>query len=339
MKVIPTIKITNDVHKIKLALNRFVKYNLDTFRFVVTKHSLDEHIEFIKLAQRIYTEIKNEEFKLMLDIPCPKDKLRIDFLNDVDSVSLQSGEVVNIINNRDFQDNNNKSFFVATEFNNRVPEIAIVGDGDLLLKLTTISEHVITAVCMNNATLKRGKAIASPTGFLKETDASITEKVLRIIRSLRPETCVLSYVEDQEDIHNFKAMINECADYIPLIMSKIECQKAIDNVRSIVNNSDSIMIARGCLAVNVGIENMIVAQDVAILEGAMSNKEVCIASNILRSLNFQNWPSRADIADLSYMIMKGMNNFVITDGLCMESKFDYLMYFLNNTYSIYSKRR
>ena len=340
MRIVPTIKITDDVNKLRIALNRFSKYNIDTIRFIVTKHSLEEHIEFIKLAQSIYVEINDKEFKLLLDIPCPKDKLRFDFMNNEDSVSFQEGEIINIINSRDVQEHEGKKyFFVAADFKNRVPETAIIGDGELLLKLTTISEKIITAVCMNSATIKKGKAIASPTGFLKITDVSITEKVLKIISVLHPEICVLSYIENAEDINNFKMTIYEYAGYIPHIMSKIECQKAVDNAESIVDNSDSIMIARGCLAVNVGIENMIESQDTAILESRKKYKEVCIASNILRSLNSQNWPSRADIADLSYMIIKGVNYFVITDGYCMEDKFNSLMYFLNNTYLIYSKRR
>lgn len=339
MRVVPTIKITDDVDKLRIALNRFSQYNINTIRFVVTKHSLSEHIEFIKLAQTIYTEINGREFDIMLDIPCPKDKVRFEFLTNEDSVSFQSGEIINIINRRDApKDDANKTFFVAAEFHNRVPEIAIIGDGELLLKVITISDHVMTAVCMNSATIKRGKAIASPTGYLKMTDDSITEKVLKIISILHPEICVLSYIESKEDTYDFKKKICESAGYTPHIMSKIECQKGVDNAQSIVNESDSIMIARGCLAVNVGIENMIAAQDAAILACRKKNKDVCIASNILRSLNSQNSPSRADIADLSYMIIKGVNYFVITDGYCMDHKFDNLMYFLSNTYSIYSKR-
>ena len=340
MRVVPTIKITDDVEKLRTILNRFSKYNIDTIRFVVTKHSLEEHIEFIKLAQKIYAEINNKNFHLMLDIPCPKDKLRFDFIKDDDSVSFYEGENINIINSRDVQAcETTKTFFVATDFKDRVPETAIIGDGELLLKLITVSEKMMTAVCMNDAIIKKGKAIASPTGFLKTTDVNITEKVLNIISILQPEICVLSYIENVADISDFKDTIYKHADYLPHIMSKIECQKAVDNVESIVDNSDSIMIARGCLAVNVGIENMIKSQDTVIFECRKKYKQVCIASNILRSLNSQNWPSRADIADLSYMIIKGVNYFVITDSYCMENKFDKLMYFLSNTYSIYSKRR
>lgn len=120
-------------------------------------------------------------------------------------------------------------------------------------------------------------------------------------------------------------------------MSKIECQKAFDNIKSILNNSDSIMIARGCLAVNVGIENLVKYQEFIIKECYNNNKNFCIASNILRTLGNQNWPSRSDIADLIYMIKNGANFFVITDGYCMTYKFDNLMYILNKCYSIYSR--
>ena len=206
----------------------------------------------------------------------------------------------------------------------------------MLIKITKIDKEVINGVCMNSAEIKKGKAIASPSGFFKTTDIEITNKVLEIITTLRPEICVFSYIENKFDILNFKKLIYKHANYLPHIMSKIECQEAVNNVDSIIDNSESIMIARGCLAVNVGFENMIEAQDIIITECLKKRKDVCIASNILRSLNIQNCPSRADVVDLFYMIIKGINWFVITDGFCMEEKFDNFMYFMRNIYFKYS---
>ena len=69
----------------------------------------------------------------------------------------------------------------------------------------------------------------------------------------------------------------------------------VNNTEEIAKNSDSVMIARGCLAVTVGIEKMTKAQDQSIKICKGCNTDVCVASNILRSLNNRNWPLRSDI--------------------------------------------
>lgn len=218
MRIVPTITIIDDMDKLRKILNRFSKYNIDTIRFVVSKEPLEKHIDFIRIAKQVYNEITGMNFKLMLDIPCPKDKLRFEFLDNEESVFLRKGEIINIVNSRDVQIyNDNKTFMVASNFKNRIPEIAIIGDGELLLKITTVSEQIITASCLNEAIIKNGKGIASQTGFLKTTDANITEKVLKIITALHPEICVLSYIENEKDIADFKMIINDFAGYIPHI--------------------------------------------------------------------------------------------------------------------------
>ena len=200
-----------------------------------------------------------------------------------------------------------KCFVVRDSFIGRIPEIAIIGDGDLLIKITEIKTDYMIAYCMNDAIVKKGKAIASPQGFLKNTSDDIVLKTLEIIKQVKPEICVLSYIENKSDIYNFVQKIKEYAGYTPHIMSKIESKQGVNNTEEIAKNSDSVMIARGCLA-----------------------------SNILRSLNNRNWPLRSDICDLAHMIIGGIKYFVITDGFCMDERFDKLMYYLKNTYDVYN---
>ena len=40
------------------------------------------------------------------------------------------------------------------------------------------------------------------------------------------------------------------------IISRIEKQQAVDNIKSIIESSDAIMVARGDLGVEVGVENV-----------------------------------------------------------------------------------
>lgn len=336
MVIVPTIKITTDEKEIIKTLKIFNKYNIDTYRFVVTKASFEEHIDFINKVKEIYKTISNHSIKLMLDIPCPKDKLRLDFFNKSDKIELLKDEQILIVNNKNNYSEDYKCFFINDSFVNKNKGTAIIGDNELIVDIEIISKDYIVAKCKNNATLVSGKGIAANYGFLKVTDEDITKKVLRIIKTLKPDICVLSYIESKEDIINFKQKIIKSANYSPQIMSKVECKMALDNINEIIEYSDSLMIARGCLAVNIGLEQLTIAQDQILKICDKKSKKVCIASNILRSLGTQNNPSRADVCDVSHMIINGANYFVVTDGFCMSEKFDTFMNYIEKIYNIYN---
>lgn len=337
MKVVPTIKITQDFENMKKVLTRYRKYNINTFQFSVTRNSLEEHIEFINSVKELYKKLFDDDFNIMLNTPCPKDKIRFEFMGREEEIRVNCHEKIILTNKKDFIcEEDIKCFVVRDSFIGRIPEIAIIGDGDLLIKITEIKTDYMIAYCMNDAIVKKGKAIASPQGFLKNTSDDIVLKTLEIIKQVKPEICILSYIENKSDIYNFVQKIKEYAGYTPHIMSKIESKQGVNNTEEIAKNSDSVMIARGCLAVTVGIEKMAKAQDQSIKICKGCNTDVCVASNILRSLNNRNWPLRSDICDLAHMIIGGIKYFVITDGFCMDERFDKLMYYLKNTYDVYN---
>jgi pyruvate kinase len=334
MKIVPTIKITNDDILISRNVENFRDSHVKTIRFVVTKASLEDHVNFIKKFEERALSITGYKFNLMLDIPYPKDKIRFEFLdNSLDSIKLEYGEEINIVNDKSFASRDYKNFYVNSSFaRQKRGRKAVIGDGDLLIEFLGINDKYILAKCLNSVTFNKGKAIASPEGFLKYTDTDIKNKSLELIKLLKPEICVLSYIETCDDVSECTKEIKEYAAYIPEIMSKVETYKACINVKEIISKSDSIMLARGCLAVNIGIENLPLAQK-SVLETCKSeNIDVCLASNILRSLGEKNVPTRADICDLQYMIESGLDYFVITDGFSMSDKFLKAVYYIDYLY-------
>lgn len=103
----------------------------------------------------------------------------------------------------------------------------------------------------------------------------------------------------------------------------------IENTTEIRDVSTSIMIARGCLAVNVGAENLLKAQDDIVDKCIQTKEKLYIASNILKSFSSKVWPTRSDICDAAYMIKSGIHNIIIIDPICKEYNFRYLCDSLN----------
>nr|WP_278286437.1 MULTISPECIES: pyruvate kinase [Clostridium] len=114
----------------------------------------------------------------------------------------------------------------------------------------------------------------------------------------------LSYTEGKDDIILIKDKLEEVLDYSPSIMSKIETMKGIDNSDEIIEHSDSLMLARGCLVLNIGISRLLYYQDLVLDKCKKRNCKLYIASELLSSLGKKEWPSRSDICDISYIVKK-----------------------------------
>ena len=110
----------------------------------------------------------------------------------------------------------------------------------------------------------------------------------------------------------------------------------IENTTEIRDVSTSIMIARGCLAVNVGAENLLKAQDDIVDKCIQTKEKLYIASNILKSFSSKVWPTRSDICDAAYMIKSGIHNIIIIYPICKEYNFRYLCDSLNALEEVYA---
>lgn len=331
MKIVPTIKVIHNENVILKAIEVFKKANVSLVRFVVTKLPIQEHIEFIEKFSEKFLYLTGCNLKLMLDVPYPKDKIRFEFFDDSENIMLKRNEEIFISNSKSNISKKLKSFYVNASFSKEnVGQKAFVGDGDLIIKFLQVTDDFILAKCLNDANLKKGKAIASFTSsFLKNTEVEIKNKSLELIRRLKPKICVLSYIENSNDVVISSEEIKKYACYLPEIMSKIETYNASININDIISKSDSIMLARGCLAVNVGMENLPSIQRKILNNCKNKNIDVCLASNILKSLGQKSVPTRADICDLQYMINDNLDYFIITDQYGMTDRLLDALYYIN----------
>ena len=89
------------------------------------------------------------------------------------------------------------------------------------------------------------------------------------------------------------------------IVAKIERAEAVQNIRSIIDASDVIMVARGDLAVEVGYASMTGLQK-GLIRLARSRNRVCItATQMLESMIHSPSPTRAEVSDVANAVMDG----------------------------------
>lgn len=108
----------------------------------------------------------------------------------------------------------------------------------------------------------------------------------------------LSFVREAADIEllrDFLRKNNSDAE----IIAKIEDQQAIENLQQIVQNCDSLMVARGDLGIECPFEELPIIQRRAVRACIAHGKPVIIATHMLESMITSPMPTRAEITDVA----------------------------------------
>lgn len=335
INIIPTLTVMKTHEEYENMIENFISSNSYIFRCNATRFDNDTYINSIGILQKIYFEKKHDFFELMLDIPCPKEKIRIEFLSDKNDICIKKDELINITNNKDKYNNN--FFYVNVSFYQiEVGEKIILGDGDITLKVISKSIDVLTCISMNSGTLGYRKAFYTSKIFCKNTNEKTMIDCIKLIETLKPDYIALSFIESVEEIIYFKSLIDKILNYEPIIILKIETRQAIDNLKNLANVSPNIMIARGDLALTAGYEMLYKNQkDIIEICNGINNCNLYFASEIINSLVNSSIPTRPEICDLANMMNMGAENIVLSGPLCRYNNYNLAVKYIHKLYEIY----
>jgi len=142
---------------------------------------------------------------------------------------------------------------------------------------------------------------------MKLSIPSVTEKDFKDLEFAlkhRVDFIALSFVRKQEDIINLRTWLEERGFKIPLI-AKIEKEEAVKDFEKILEVSDGIMIARGDLGVEIGVQQVPVIQKKIIRRCNEVGKLVITATQMLESMIKNPVPTRAEVSDIANAVWDG----------------------------------
>ena len=118
----------------------------------------------------------------------------------------------------------------------------------------------------------------------------------------------LSYLQNEKLILETRKLIKKDMG----IISKIENKHALKNIKKIIQSTDSIMIARGDLAIDIGHSEVPKVQLSLIKKCSQFSKSVIVATQMLESMIENNTATRAEINDIATAIFQGADTVMLS---------------------------
>ncbi|MBE9535680.1 MAG: pyruvate kinase [Proteobacteria bacterium] len=121
-----------------------------------------------------------------------------------------------------------------------------------------------------------------------------------------------SFVRCASDIVGMRKFMDEKGGEGIKIIAKIETQQAVDDIDAIVKISDGIMVARGDLGVEIPIAEVPLVQKMIIAKANRRGIPVITATQMLDSMTFNAYPTRAEVTDVANAIIDGTDAIMLS---------------------------
>lgn len=185
----------------------------------------------------------------------------------------------------------------------RVGDRLLVNDGRIELEVTAAHPDNLQTRVLAGGVLSSHKGINLP-GVTIRTSA-VTEKDeadLRFGISLGVDFAAVSFVQSADDVsHARRIAAMAGAPDLPII-AKIERPQAVDQIESILDVADGVMVARGDLGLELPLERLPAAQKRVTRAARARGVPVIVATQVLESMVVEPRPTRAEVTDAAHSV-------------------------------------
>jgi pyruvate kinase len=188
-------------------------------------------------------------------------------------------------------------------------------DGAIKLRVKNVNGKDILCLIEVGGELKTHKGVNIPE-TTRKIPAVTPEDERHISFGVKNKVdyIAVSFVRSADDIEYARRIISKYGSGNRIqIVAKIEKQEAIRNYKEIIRAADVVMVARGDLGVEIGLENVPLAQKMIIREANRQGKPVITATQMLLSMVKNKSPTRAEVSDAANAILDGTNALMLSE--------------------------
>ncbi len=188
----------------------------------------------------------------------------------------------------------------------------LIEDGLLRFLVVDKNADEVMCVCKVGGILKSNKGINLPGTPVNIS--AITERDWQCVEWAIEndlDYLALSFVRRANEVEQLKEHLSKKGKNIHVI-AKIEKAEAIEEIDTIIEAADGLMIARGDLGVEMDVAQVPIIQKDLIRRCQAAGKPVIVATQMLQSMIENASPTRAEVSDVSNAIFDGTDAVMLS---------------------------
>ncbi len=313
-KIVCTMGPNTDNREImkELALN-----GMDVARFNFSHGDHAEHKHRLEILESVREEL-GIPIASLLDTKGPE--IRTGKLKDGKKVTLKEGDLYTLTTEEIVGDEtrgyiNYEGLAEDVKPGDRI----LIDDGLIELHVREVNGTDIVCRIENGGELGEKKGVNVPGVRVKLP--ALTDKDKEDIRfgvDAGFDFVAASFVRNADAIREIREILDEKGSAMQII-AKIENEEGIENIDSIIEASDGIMVARGDMGVEIPAEKVPHIQKMIIRKCNLACKVVITATQMLDSMIRNPRPTRAEVSDVANAVYEGTDAVMLSGETAMGS--------------------
>ncbi|WP_448972814.1 pyruvate kinase [Oribacterium sp.] len=283
---------------------------MDVARFNFSHGNHEEHLGRLEMLRKARKEV-GRPIAALLDTKGPE--IRTGVLEGGNKITLQEGDEITLTT-EEVVGTKQKIYINYEHLHEDVKpgNVILIDDGLIGLEVISVNGQEIHCKVTNGGELGERKGVNVPNVPIQLP--SITEKDIEDIRfgiSEEFDFIAASFVRSADAIRQIRALLDEAGSQMKII-AKIESQEGLDNLDSIIDEADGIMVARGDLGVEVEARRLPHLQKEIIEKCNFHGKLVITATQMLDSMIRNPRPTRAEVTDVANAVNNGTDAVMLS---------------------------
>jgi pyruvate kinase len=288
-------------------LKQFIDSGVDVFRLNASHGTHEEHAARIQAVRSAARETC-AHLGILLDLQGPK--IRLGRFADKE-VSLSRGDSFTITTEkvtgtRELASTGYANFARDVKPGDRI----LLADGSVELRAVSSDDVAVRTEVVTGGRISDHKGINLPG--VKVSIPSLTEKDLQDLHfalTAGVDLIALSFVRTAADVLKLR---DRLGGRPVSIVAKIEKPEGWENIETILNVTDGVMVARGDLGVETSLEKVPRIQKSIIRRARRKGKFVITATQMLESMIERPTPTRAEVSDVANAIYDGTDAVMLS---------------------------
>ena len=307
-KIVATLgPASNDKEK----LCRMIRAGLDVARLNFSHGNEEDHRHRCAVLREA-ADACGKEIAVMGDLQGPKIRIK---RFKKGRVELADGDSFFLDSTLGLEDGNQKGVGVALDSIHKdvgQGDVLLLNDGMITLEVKSVDGTRIHTTVVAGGILSDHKGLNLKGGGLSAPALTdIDRQNIKLAAELDMDYLAVSFVCTGEDVEEARRLFLEAGGN-GLIVAKIERAEAVENIDSIIDAADVIMVARGDLGVEMGYAQLTGIQKSLIHQTRAKNKIVITATQMMESMILNPIPTRAEVSDVANAVIDGTDAVMLS---------------------------